>query len=370
MSKALMKPPLFYNIMKVQKIRGLICMTYIDIGNATIPALWVSVVVALLLLSFFCRKNKRMKDLTDVVFTYVLVWKLSYIPLSFSAFIAAPLSVLYFSGGQIGHILGVIAGGIQLYRKRIIDEDLLTVWGKFFVMIFVVHALLVKDWSILALGVVLLAIWWWKPTIMTFALIAFFLQLATDWSSVTVITYILGVVAMYGWLKYKQQLSAFIVQIIVLTMVAIAIGQTLPEQTKISAEQQDFTLETLDGQTVSLSDYKGKVIVLNFFATWCPPCKAEMPHLQAFHEQATDDVVLLGVNLTKRDDGLEVLERFLHDYEVTYPILLDKKDEVGDLYEVLSIPTTYIVDQQGRLVERIVGPVDEVGLESIIETIK
>lgn len=344
-------------------------MTYIDIGSATLPALWVSVIVALLLLSFFCRKNKRMKDLTDVVFTYVLVWKLSYIPLSFSAFLAAPLSALYFSGGQIGHVLGVIAGVIQLYRKRIVDEDLLKVWGKFFVITFVVHAILVKELMILVLGVGLLVIWWWKSTTLAIVLTAFYLQLATEWSSVTVITYVLGVVVMYGWLKYKQQLSAFIVQVIVLTMIAMIIQQTLPDQTNIGAKQREFTLETLDGQSVSLADYKGKVIVLNFFATWCPPCKAEMPHLQAFHEQAPDDVVLLGINLTKRDDGLELLEQFLHDYEVTYPILLDKQDEVGDLYEVLSIPTTYIVDQQGRLVERIVGPVDTAGLEKIIETI-
>lgn len=345
-------------------------MTYIDLGNVTVPALWGSVVVALLLLSFFCRKNKRMKDLTDAVFTYVLVWKLSYIPLSFSAFIAAPLSVLYFSGGQVGHVLGVIAGMIQLYRKRIVDEDLLNVWGKFFVMMFVVYAFLVQEWSIFILGAALLVMWWRKPTLLAFALTAFFLQLATEWASVTVMTYVVGVAFMYGSLKYKQQIRTFIVQVLILTMVAIMIQQTLPEQTKVSAEQRDFTLETLDGQTVSLADYKGKVVVLNFFATWCPPCKAEMPHLQAFHEQAPNDVVLLGVNLTKRDDGLEVLEQFLHDYEVTYPVLLDKQDEVGDLYEVLSIPTTYILDRQGGLVERIVGPVDAAVLENIIETIK
>ena len=314
-------------------------MTYIDIGNVTLPALWVSVVVALLLLSF-------------------------------SAFIAAPLSLLYFSGGQVGHVLGVITGMIQLYRKRMIDEDLLNVWGKFFVMIFVVHALLVKEWSISILGAVLLVIWWKKPTLIAFALTAFFLQLATEWASVTVMTYVAGVAFMYGSLKYKQQLRIFIVQVLVLTMVAIMIQQTLPEQTKVSAEQRNFTLATLDGQTVSLADYKGKVVVLNFFATWCPPCKAEMPHLQAFHEQVPDDVVLLGINLTKRDDGLEVLEQFLHDYEVTYPVLLDKQDEVGELYEILSIPTTYILDRQGGLVERIVGPVDAAGLEKIIETIQ
>ena len=183
-------------------------------------------------------------------------------------------------------------------------------------------------------------------------------------------TYVVGVAFMYGSLKYKQQIRTFIVQVLILTMVAIMIQQTLPEQTKVSAEQRDFTLETLDGQTVSLADYKEKVVVLNFFATWCPPCKAEMPHLQAFHEQAPNDVVLLGINLTKRDDEIEVLEQFLHDYEVTYPVLLDKQDEVGDLYEVLSIPTTYILDRQGGLVERIVGPVDAALLENIIETIK
>ncbi|WP_431028722.1 TlpA family protein disulfide reductase [Lysinibacillus sp. LZ02] len=345
-------------------------MSYITIGNATVPALWISVVAALLVLSLLYRKDLQIKALNDAVFTYVLVWKLSYIPLSFSAFIAAPLSVLYFHGGYIGHILGVIVGAVQLYRKRIVDEDFLKVWGKLFAFIFFFQALFVKDMLIVLLGVALFVFWWWKPTMVASVLTAFFLQLATEWNSITVITYVLGVIVIYGLLKYKQQLSSFIVQVLVLSMVAIVMQQTLPEPTKVAGDQRDFTLQSLSGETVSLSDYEGKIVVLNFFATWCPPCKAEMPHLQSFHENSTEDVVLLGVNLTKRDDGIEVLEQFVYDYGVTYPILLDEQDEVGTLYNILSIPTTYILDQQGRVVERIVGPVDNGTLEKITDTLK
>nr|WP_232818692.1 TlpA disulfide reductase family protein [Exiguobacterium flavidum] len=120
----------------------------------------------------------------------------------------------------------------------------------------------------------------------------------------------------------------------------------------------DFTLQTADGKTVQLSDYRGKKVILNFWATWCPPCKAEMPHMQKFHEE-NKDIEILAVNLTTLDKGSEALDKFIMDYGLTFTIPLDADGTVGNQYEAFTIPTSYIIDTEGRISNKIVGPMDE-----------
>ena len=85
----------------------------------------------------------------------------------------------------------------------------------------------------------------------------------------------------------------------------------------------DFQLETLSGETMRLSDYQGKIVVLNFWATWCPPCVEEMPHLQAFYENNKDQaIVVIAVNLTSEDNGIDAVEEFVKEHELTFPIPL------------------------------------------------
>ncbi|CAN7204903.1 redoxin domain-containing protein [Rossellomorea sp. LjRoot5] len=123
----------------------------------------------------------------------------------------------------------------------------------------------------------------------------------------------------------------------------------------------DFTLTTLEGEEVKLSDYKGKKVILNFWATWCPPCKAEMPHMEQYYEKNAkkEKVEILAVNLTSQDEGEKAVQEFVDGYELTFPILMDEKGDVGDEYRAFTIPTTYMIDTNGLIQHKIVGPMNE-----------
>ncbi|WP_241535816.1 peroxiredoxin family protein [Indiicoccus explosivorum] len=123
----------------------------------------------------------------------------------------------------------------------------------------------------------------------------------------------------------------------------------------------DFSLETLSGDSVKLSDYRGQKVVLNFWASWCEPCKKEMPEMQNFYESLPEgaDVEILAVNLTDKDDGLDKIQEFVEEYEMTFPVPLDESGNVSETYGVLAIPTTFLIDEEGRLQTQIRGPVDE-----------
>ncbi|WHX98269.1 redoxin domain-containing protein [Neobacillus sp. DY30] len=120
---------------------------------------------------------------------------------------------------------------------------------------------------------------------------------------------------------------------------------------KVGAKAPDFELKTLAGDTVKLSDLKGKKVMLNFWATWCPPCKAEMPAMEEFHKEAGDDVVILAVNI---DPHLDV-KAFIDENGITFPIPLDEEDRVNEAYQVLSIPTTYFIDTKGNIGNKYIG---------------
>ena len=122
----------------------------------------------------------------------------------------------------------------------------------------------------------------------------------------------------------------------------------------------DFTLTTLDGKEIKLSDLKGKKVVLNFWATWCPPCKAEMPHMQNFYEDFSqeENVEILAINLTN-GDKVESVQEFVQDYGLTFPIPMDEEGKVNEIYQAITIPTSYMIDTKGRIQNKVVGPMDE-----------
>ncbi len=129
-------------------------------------------------------------------------------------------------------------------------------------------------------------------------------------------------------------------------------AQTLSAVTKPVAAPA-FELMDLDGRPHKLADYLGKVVVLNFWATWCPPCREEMPSMQRGWEKVRDeDIVFLGVNVGEDADTVFL---FLADYSVDFPLLLDKDAKVIEEYPVTGLPTTYIIDAQGRITHRAVG---------------
>jgi peroxiredoxin len=133
----------------------------------------------------------------------------------------------------------------------------------------------------------------------------------------------------------------------------------------------DFELKTIEGKIMRLSDMAGKKVILNFWATWCPPCKAEMPHMQEFYEeQDGNGVEILAVNLTTAERNQDNITPFVKEYGLTFPILLDTKGEIGEIYQAITIPTSYIIDSTGVIQKRIVGPMDKDMMKELIKSVK
>jgi peroxiredoxin len=115
----------------------------------------------------------------------------------------------------------------------------------------------------------------------------------------------------------------------------------------------DFTLSDLGGKKVSLSSFKGKVVFLNFWATWCPPCRAEMPSMERLYQKLKDKgLVILAVDL--QEDAKSV-RKFVSEHKLTFPVLLDSDGKVGGTYGARSIPTSYIVGRNGNVLGGTIG---------------
>ncbi|HEX7079688.1 MAG TPA: TlpA disulfide reductase family protein [Gammaproteobacteria bacterium] len=116
---------------------------------------------------------------------------------------------------------------------------------------------------------------------------------------------------------------------------------------QLSGPAPDFTLRSRSGETISLSDLKGQVVMINFWATWCGPCRQEMPHLEALHQRYHDlGFTLLGVNVEEDSRGVEA---FLEETPVSFDILYDPANEVSELYGVIAMPSTVMIDRKGNL---------------------
>lgn len=130
----------------------------------------------------------------------------------------------------------------------------------------------------------------------------------------------------------------------------------------------DFTLSTFDGDAVSLSSFRGRVVIVNLWASWCAPCRAEMPAIQKLYQANRDrDLVVLGVNSTIQD-SLPSARKFVDEVGVTFTILLDTTGSVSRRYLLRALPSTFIIDRQGVIRSVIIGgPVSEAVLQSKIE---
>jgi thiol-disulfide isomerase/thioredoxin len=115
----------------------------------------------------------------------------------------------------------------------------------------------------------------------------------------------------------------------------------------------DFSLPLLNGRTAKLSAYKGKVVLLNFWATWCPPCRAEMPSMETFYQRFKDQgLEILAVN---GGEDTATVQDFLQNNRYSFPVLMDTRNEVNGIYEIKAIPTTFILDREGKIIVMIVG---------------
>ncbi|MBI4691533.1 MAG: TlpA family protein disulfide reductase [Nitrospirae bacterium] len=115
----------------------------------------------------------------------------------------------------------------------------------------------------------------------------------------------------------------------------------------------DFTLRDISGNTIALSAYRGKVVMVEFWATWCPPCKELVPVLEGLYEKYKDRGFVI-LALVSEDDGKDAIESFINEYKVTYTVVL-ANNEVIRRYGISSIPISFIINKEGKIVNRHIG---------------
>lgn len=133
----------------------------------------------------------------------------------------------------------------------------------------------------------------------------------------------------------------------------------------------DFSLQTLGGETVKLSDYQGKKVLLNFWATWCGPCRQEMPAMQDFYDEYSDEIEILAVNVTSSEKTVDDVQDFIDEFDFTYPTLLDTDTGVSEVYKAVGLPTTYFIGTDGSIqAPRKVGPMTYEFMEETMKSLE
>ena len=137
--------------------------------------------------------------------------------------------------------------------------------------------------------------------------------------------------------------------------------------TKANYVAPDLTLTDLDGHTVSLKDYRGSVVLVNLWATWCPPCREEMPTLQAFYEKYKNDgFVLIAIN---QEETRDVVVPFLEEFKLTFPVWLDLNYEAETKFGTDNLPSSYVLDRDGTVRLMWVGGISEKNLEYYVSKV-
>ena len=162
--------------------------------------------------------------------------------------------------------------------------------------------------------------------------------------------------------KLRLTLVIGIIGVVLLTTYGLKSATPKPEVGTgigfgVGSVAPNFTLQDLSGNTVRLSDLKGKAVYINFWASWCPPCKDEIPELEKFYRKNKDKVVMLAINITYKDT-LNDIQKILQENNITYPILLDYDESKGAaaLFGITGVPEHFFIDKNGVLKAKGIGP--------------
>jgi peroxiredoxin len=164
--------------------------------------------------------------------------------------------------------------------------------------------------------------------------------------------------------------SRLLIGVAAVAILALAFGVVWMQSAKyepltVGKVAPDFELPGLDEKPVRLSDYRGKVVFLNFWATWCKPCREEMPSMEVLYKNfEKDGLVILAVSIdrvtTKKD-----IPPFVKGMNLTFPVLVDSWGQTDKRYKLMGVPETYIIDQEGVLREKVIGPRDWTVLDNL-----
>ncbi|ADE71381.1 MULTISPECIES: thiol-disulfide oxidoreductase ResA [Priestia] len=166
-----------------------------------------------------------------------------------------------------------------------------------------------------------------------------------------------------------------IIRTVILAVLLCAVGYTLyaqffadKQKVSVGDKAPDFILRDVNGETHQLSDYKGKGVFLNFWGTWCKPCKQEMPAMEKqYASYKKQGVEILAVNVAETNIAVE---QFAKQYELSFPILMDKDSQVLGAYGIDPLPTTFLIDKNGKIVDSFIGGLEESKIKEYMEEIK
>ncbi|MBW7652275.1 TlpA disulfide reductase family protein [Anoxybacillus sp. ST4] len=290
---------------------------------------------------FVLKAERRMMDMIFNSFVYsLIIWKLSYGIVHPNTVLENPLTLLYFNGGGVGLVL---AGGfIVVYTYWQLKKQHIPF-----------------DSYIRAATPIYFGYW-----------IAFLVWKGSGFPENRFIWLQAAVAVVFFIFSSRIKTTRKLWQLLVSFHIVVFIFSSISDMTKETTSQQsssnigidvgeiapDFELMTLKGEKMKLSQFRGKKVVLNFWASWCPPCRAEMPEMQRFHEQYGQHVAIVAVNLTNKEKSRDAVETFVNQKSVTFDIMLDEQGTVSKTYKVITIPTSYIIDEQGIIRSKHVGP--------------
>ncbi|WP_249866327.1 redoxin domain-containing protein [Paenibacillus konkukensis] len=288
----------------------------------------------------------------DAALLWLVLWKLSALLFQPISLLENPADLLYSSGGMRGIWLATfITLGYVWFRDHkspnrtiYIDSWLVSILVGY--TLYRILAVLFLEGNastnavISVLGIVLLAAWRKvRPQ-------AGSRGVSTLFVSFVILHALISTVAANTW----EKSGGFGVQAAEDAAEGLGIGQRAP----------DFELFTLEGQAVKLSDFRGKKVLLNFWATWCPPCRIEMPVMQKFYSEYKDrDVVILSVDARHTEVSQAPVEAFKSHWGLTFPLVLDVEGQVGKTYQISAYPATYVLDEQGIIRKKHQGAMDE-----------
>ncbi len=169
----------------------------------------------------------------------------------------------------------------------------------------------------------------------------------------------------------KAAIAAIVIAVVVVAAVLLVYGKKGYEPVVAGSTAIGFTLPDMNGKQVSLKDYRGKVVFLNFWATWCKPCEDEMPSMQQLHQALKGQPFeILAVSI---DSDTEPVKKFISAYGLTFTVLHDRNGKMKERYKTTGVPETFIIDQNGVVAEKVMGPRNwalSSSITSVVELLK
>ena len=152
----------------------------------------------------------------------------------------------------------------------------------------------------------------------------------------------------------KVMLVIILLSVLTSGLVMASCTPSSAQGVEVGDRAPDFQLQNLYGQSVSLSDQRGLPVLINFWATWCPPCRGEMPYIQGIYEEWSDKgLVVLAINI---GESSSTVEGFMQSNSLSFTVLLDTKQDVAQRYNIQYIPTTFFIDKDGIIQDKEIGP--------------